>query len=141
MRKLLFLLFWAAVVGMSQPAAAQTTEPPAAWYEPGRAKGSIAVPAFKRLLAERPTAVHLIDVSSAREFGPGSIKGAINIPINQFEKQIATLPNDKPIIFFCTTGGRASEAHDTAVLLRPELTVYFLDAQVQMQPDGTPSIK
>lgn len=140
MRKLLFLLFWAAVVALSQSAVAQTTEPPG-WYEPGRAKGSIAVPAFKRLLAEKPTAVHLIDVSSAREFGPGSIKGAINIPINQFEKQAAGLPNDKPIIFFCTTGGRASEAYDTAVLLRPELKVYFLDAQVQILPDGTPSIK
>lgn len=141
MRKLLFVLFWAAVAAMSQSAAAQPTEPPAGWYEAGRAKGSIAVPAFKRLLAERPTAVHLIDVSSAREFGPGSIKGAVNIPINQFEKQIANLPNDKPIIFFCTTGGRASEAYDTAVLLRPEMKVYFLDAQVQILPDGTASIK
>ena len=141
MRKLLFLVFWVAVVAMSQSAVAQTTEPAVGWFESGRVKGSISIPSFKRLIAEKPTAVHLIDVSSAREFGPGSIKGAVNIPINQFEKQVANLPNDKPIIFFCTTGGRASEAYDTAMLLRPELTVYFLDAQVQIQPDGNPSIR
>lgn len=141
MRKLLFLLFWVAVAAVSQSAVAQTTEPAPGWFEAGRAKGSIGVPAFKRLIVEQPNAVHLIDVSSAREFGPGSIKGAVNIPINQFEKQLAGLPGDKPIIFFCTTGGRASEAYDTATLLRPELKVYFLDAQVQIQPDGTPNIR
>lgn len=141
MSKLSLLLFWALVVAMPLSAVAQTAESTIGSFEPGRAKGSISIASFKRLIADNPAAVHLIDVSSAREFGPGSIKGAVNIPINQFEKQSANLPNDKPIIFFCTTGGRASEAYDTAKLLRPELIVYFLDAQVQIQPDGSPNIK
>lgn len=109
--------------------------------EPGREKGSISIPSFKRLLAERPDAVHLIDVSSAREFAAGSLRGASNVPINRLEKQVGELPADKPIVFFCATGGRASEAYDTTRLLRPELAVHFLGAQVQVGPDGVPVIR
>lgn len=141
MRRLVALLGWVLAVAMTPSAMTQAAEPASSLIEPGRAKGSISVSSFNRLLAEKPASVHLIDVSSAREFGPGSIKGAVNIPINQLEKQMENLPNDKPIIFFCTTGGRASEAYDTAKLLRPELVVHFLDAQVQIRPDGSPNIR
>lgn len=140
MKKFLILLCWLTATAVPQLSLAQG-DAAGGLIEPGRAKGSISIPSFNRLLAEKPGAVHLFDVSSAREFGAGSIKGATNIPINQLEKQMANLPADKPIIFFCTTGGRASEAYDTAKLLRPELNVHFLDAQVQMRPDGTPSIR
>jgi rhodanese-related sulfurtransferase len=141
MKKLLALLCWMLAATMPHPAMAQATDPASSLIEPGRTKGSISIPSFNRLLAEKPNAVHLFDVSSAREFAGGSIKGATNIPINQLEKQMANLPVDKPIIFFCSTGGRASEAYDTTKLLRPELLVHFLDAQVQIRPDGTPNIK
>lgn len=141
MRKLLALLCCALSAAITQPASAQTADAPASLIEPGRTKGSISIPSFNRLLAEKPSAVHLFDVSSAREFAVGSIKGATNIPINQLEKQLSSLPSDKPIIFFCATGGRASEAYDTVRMLRPELIVHFLDAQVQIRPDGTPNIR
>lgn len=141
MSKFITLLCLVLAAAMTQSPMARASDSAAGLIEPGRTKGSISIPSFKRLLAEKPTSVHLIDVSSAREFGPGSIKGAVNIPINQFEKQSANLPTDKPIIFFCTTGGRASEAYDMTKLLRPELVVYFLDAQVQIQPDGSPNIR
>jgi rhodanese-related sulfurtransferase len=141
MKKIIALACCALVTALAQPALGQVADTAASLIEPGRAKGSISIPSFNRLLAEKPTAVHLIDVSSAREFGGGSIKGATNIPINQLEKQLASLPSDKPIIFFCTTGGRASEAYDTVKMLKPELVVHFLDASVQMRTDGTPNIK
>jgi rhodanese-related sulfurtransferase len=140
MNKLLVLLCWLMALALPRAALAQTADP-AVLIEPGRTKGSISIPSFNRLLAEKPQAVHLFDVSSAREYAAGSIKGATNIPINQLEKQMGNLPADKPIIFFCSTGGRASEAYDTTKLLRPELTVHFLDAQVQIRPDGTPNIR
>lgn len=141
MRNLMALLCWALAVVMATPASAQTAESASSLIEPGRAKGSVSIPSFNRLLTEKAGAVHLIDVSSAREFATGSIRGAANIPINQLEKQLTNLPTDKPIIFFCATGGRASEAYDTVKLLRPELVVHFLDAQVQIRPDGSPNIK
>lgn len=141
MRKLLALLGCMLAAALSPPVLAQAAEPVSKLIEKGRAEGSVSIPSFKRLLTERPGAFHLIDASSAREFAAGSIKGAINIPINQLEKQLASLPSDKPIIFFCATGGRASEAYDTVKSLRPELVVHFLDAQVQILPDGSPNIR
>jgi rhodanese-related sulfurtransferase len=120
---------------------AQPDDPGSNLIESGRTKGSVSIPSFNRLLSEKASSVHLIDVSSAREFAAGSIKGATNVPINQLEKQLANLPADKPIIFFCATGGRASEAYDTVKMLRSELVVYFLDAQVQIRPDGSPNIR
>ncbi len=134
MKKLIALACLALTLGMQASAQAQT-------IEPGRSKGSISIPSFTRLLNEAGNSIHLIDVSSAREYATGSIKGASNIPINQLEKQLASLPTDKPIIFFCATGGRASEAYDTVKMLRPEMTVHFLDAQVQIRPDGSPNIR
>lgn len=109
--------------------------------EPGKAKGSISIASFNRLLEKGATSVHLIDASSAREFAAGSIKGAINIPINQLEKRVDTLPTDKPIVFFCATGGRASEAYDTVKLLRSDVQAYFLDAQVVINPDGSATVR
>ena len=141
MKNLIALLCWAAIAALTQVAIAQAADSTAGLIEPGRAKGSISSPSFNRLLAERPGSVHLIDVSSAREFAGGSIKGATNLPINQLEKQLSGLPSDKPIIFFCSTGGRASEAYDTVKMLKPELVVHFLDASVQIRPDGTPNIR
>jgi rhodanese-related sulfurtransferase len=141
MRKLAALIAWGVLAVAAPPALAQAADATNSLIEPGRAKGSISIPSFNRLLAERPDSVHLIDVSSAREFATGSLKGAVNIPINQLEKQADRLPTDKPIIFFCATGGRASEAYDTMQLIRPEVKVHFLDAQVQIRPDGTPNIR
>lgn len=141
MRKLAALLWCAAVAALAPSVHAQVPDAANKLIEPGRAKGSISVPSFSRILAEQPASVHLIDVSSAREFAAGSIKGATNVPINQIEKRVEHLPADRPIVFFCSTGGRASEAYDTVKLLRPELAAYFLDAQVQIRPDGTPNIR
>ncbi|MBI5109470.1 MAG: rhodanese-like domain-containing protein [Rhodocyclales bacterium] len=141
MKKFAVLLCWTLLAAGIQATTAQSAESAANLIEPGRTKGSVSIPSFNRLLVEKPEAVHLIDVSSAREFAAGSIKGATNIPINQLEKQLASLPSDKPIVFFCATGGRASEAYDTVKMLKPELVVHFLDAQVQIRPDGSPNIR
>jgi rhodanese-related sulfurtransferase len=81
--------------------------------------------------------VLFVDVRDAKEFTTATIKGAISIPINQLEKRIEELPKDKPVLFFCGTGGRAGEAYDTVKLIRPEVNAYFLDADVQFNPDGS----
>jgi rhodanese-related sulfurtransferase len=79
-------------------------------------------------------------VRDPEEFATGSFKNAVNIPVNTLDKKIATLPTDKPIIFFCTTGARGGEAYDMVQLLRPELKVYFLDAAVKFAKDGSYTI-
>jgi rhodanese-related sulfurtransferase len=104
---------------------------------PGKEKGSITVASFEKILKEAPDSVIIADVRDPEEFATGSFKNAVNIPVNTLDKKIATLPADKPIIFFCTTGARGGEAYDIVQLLRPELKVYFLDAAVKFAKDGS----
>jgi rhodanese-related sulfurtransferase len=104
---------------------------------PGKDKGTISAMSFDKIFQEAPEQAVFIDVRDAKEFGAATIKGALSIPINQLEKRIEELPKDKPVIFFCGTGGRAGEAYDTTKLIRPEVNAYFLDADVQFNPDGS----
>ncbi len=83
----------------------------------------------------------LIDVRDAKEFAAATIKGAVNLPINELEKKIASLPTDKPVVFFCGSGARSGEAYDTVKMLRAEVTAYFLDADAKFNGDGTYALK
>ncbi len=135
---------WVRLYGeAAAPAAAGTgaTAKATASIEAGKEKGSITVASFERIMKENPDSLLLVDVRDAKEFKAGTIKGAIHIPINELEKKIETLPKDKPIIFLCGTGARSGEAYDTAKLLRSELQVYFIDAEMKFNADGTFSIK
>lgn len=69
----------------------------------------------------------------AEEFAAGTFKGAINIPVNTFEKKFETLPTDKPIVFFCGGG----EAVDMVKLFKPSIKTYFLNANIQFKKDGS----
>jgi rhodanese-related sulfurtransferase len=124
------------------PAAATAAAPAAKGPEiiAGKEKGSITVESFEKILKEAPDSVIIADVRDPEEFATGSFKNAVNIPVNTLDKKIGTLPTDKPIIFFCTTGARGGEAYDMVQLLRPELKVYFLDAAVKFAKDGSYTI-
>jgi rhodanese-related sulfurtransferase len=124
------------------PAAATVASPAGKALEiiPGKEKGSISVASFEKLLNEAPGSVIIADVRDPDEFATGSLKNAVNIPVNTLEKKIGTLPADKPIIFFCITGARSGEAYDIVQLLRPELKAYFLNAAVKIAKDGTYTI-
>ncbi|MDD3005567.1 rhodanese-like domain-containing protein [Flavobacterium sp.] len=52
----------------------------------------------------------LIDVRSQEEFSMGSVKGAVNIPLDNLTGQIKKLKKDKTIIVFCASGIRSSQA-------------------------------
>ena len=105
--------------------------------QPGKDKGTISAASFDKIFNEAPASALFVDVRDAKEFTTATIKGAISIPINQLEKRIEELPKDKPVLFFCGTGGRAGEAYDTVKLIRPEVNAFFLDADVQFNPDGS----
>lgn len=128
--------------GAAAPAAATVAAPAGKGPEivAGKEKGSITVESFEKILKEAPDSVIIADVRDPEEFATGSFKNAVNIPVNTLDKKIGTLPTDKPIIFFCTTGARGGEAYDMVQLLRPELKVYFLDAAVKFAKDGSYTI-
>ncbi|WCM42949.1 rhodanese-like domain-containing protein [Flavobacterium sp. CBA20B-1] len=54
--------------------------------------------------------VFLVDVRSAAEFASGSVKNAVNIPLDQIGPQISKLKNKKNIVVFCRSGNRSSMA-------------------------------
>ncbi len=54
----------------------------------------------------------LVDVRSAAEFSGGSVKGAVNIPVDGLEKQLARFKGKKHIVVFCRSGMRSSAARN-----------------------------
>ena len=52
----------------------------------------------------------LVDVRSAGEFSSGSVKGAVNIPLDKLQSQLAKFKGKKKIVVFCLSGGRSSQA-------------------------------
>lgn len=52
----------------------------------------------------------LVDVRTPGEFSSGSVKGAVNIPLDQIERRIDEFKEKKTIIVFCRSGGRSSQS-------------------------------
>ena len=52
----------------------------------------------------------LVDVRSAEEFSSGSVKGAVNIPLDQIPSQLAKFKDKNNIVVFCRSGGRSGSA-------------------------------
>lgn len=53
---------------------------------------------------------YLVDVRSRSEFATGSVKGAINIPVENIPTQAEKLKDKKPVILFCRSGARSGHA-------------------------------
>jgi len=108
----------------------------------GTEEGSIDIAMFKKTISENPNSFYLVDVRDPDEFAAGHFKTAVNIPTDELEKNVASLPTDKPIVFVCSTGARSGEAFYMLQDLRPELKkVYYLEAEVTFGKDGGYEIK
>lgn len=104
--------------------------------------GQITVESFEMLLKENAGKALLVDVRDESEVArDGTFKDAIVIPVAELGKKLASLPKDRPIVFFCSTGGRAGEAYDTVTMLGDGVSAFFLDAEVTFQKDGGYTIK
>ena len=129
---------WVKYVGAAPAAAA----PAATEVKAGAEEGSIDIAYFKETLAKNPEAFYLIDVRDPDEFATGTIKGAQNIPVDNLEAKIPTLPADKPIVFICGTGARSGESFYMVQDVRPELkNVFYVDAEMTVHEDGTFTLK
>jgi len=135
---------WTQLYGApAAPTAAAAAEPakPAAQLAQGKDKGVATAASFIQTMKDAPDSLVVVDVRDAKEFKAGAIKGSINIPIDQLEKKIDSLPTGKPLVFVCGTGGRAGEAYDMVKLMRGELQPWFIDAEITFNADGSFSIK
>ena len=52
----------------------------------------------------------IVDVRTPGEFAGGSVKGSINIPLNNLQGQLSRLKKDKPVITCCASGMRSASA-------------------------------
>ncbi len=108
----------------------------------GQEEGSIDIAAFKKIMAENPTGIMLVDVRDKDEFQTGSLRTAVNIPVDELETKIKTLPTDRPVIFICGTGARSGESFYMVQDLRPEMkNVFYLDAEMTVHKDGSFELK
>ncbi|MER2607244.1 MAG: rhodanese-like domain-containing protein, partial [Siculibacillus sp.] len=106
----------------------------------GKEKGSVTVASFEAAWKADPAAIVLVDVRDPKEFAAGTIKGAVNVPMSELEKKLATFPKDKPVVFICGTGARSGEAYDTAKMFAADVQAAYLDASIKFAGDGTATI-
>ncbi len=104
--------------------------------EAGEDGDTITLASFKGIMKDAPDSVYLYDVRDAEEFAKGSLPGAVSLPVEDLEDKVAGLPDDKPIIFVCSTGARSGEAYDIVKMAREEMKVFFLDATITYHGEG-----
>ncbi|GGD07306.1 rhodanese-like domain-containing protein [Aquisalinus flavus] len=65
----------------------------------------------------KDTGLTVLDVRTAEEFAAGHLPGAINIDYHadDFARQLATLPENRPVLVYCRSGNRSGK---TVPLLR-----------------------
>lgn len=62
---------------------------------------------LKEILADN---AFLVDVRTPSEFASGSVKGAVNIPLDKISGQLPKFKNKKHIVVFCRSGNRSGQA-------------------------------
>ncbi|MDO9068603.1 MAG: rhodanese-like domain-containing protein [Deltaproteobacteria bacterium] len=110
----------------------------------GKEEGTIDKAFFKKVVAEKPANVSLVDVRTPFEYNAGHFDGAKHVFINDLydkgcDSTLAQLPKEGYVVFVCATGARAAEMYfgikddckkaDTKKL-------FFLDAEVAYTPKG-----
>ena len=58
---------------------------------------------------------YVIDVRESREYRPGHVPGAQNVPLSLLPVRMNELPKDRPVYVICQAGGRSAQA---TVLMR-----------------------
>jgi hypothetical protein len=113
----------------------------------GKEEGTIDKGFFKKIVAEKPVNVALVDVRTPFEYKAGHFAGAKHVFINELyskgcDATLAQMPKEEYVVFVCATGARAAEMYfgikdDCKVDTK---RFFFLDAEVLYPPTG-PVIK
>ena len=54
--------------------------------------------------------VLVVDVRESREYRPGHVPGAENLPLSVLPARLPELPRDRPVYVICQSGGRSAKA-------------------------------
>lgn len=130
---ILLPLLFAALLFTGHPAVAQNQLP---------VSGPLQAQAAQQLIAMLGKNLAVIDVRSPEEFAQGHVPGAVLLPVEQLPAQLDKIPADKPVLFVCRTGRRASHAFDVLRKARPgQAQIWYLDGAPQYKPDGSYSFR
>ena len=79
-------------------------------------------------LVKNQSGVLVLDVRTPDEFAEGHIPGAKNVDFlgDDFEKQIAALPADRPLIVHCAAGNRSAKAVAKIAALQKSAQIFHL---------------
>ena len=83
------------------------------WFAAEEEVLSMSVRELKRKMDEGQ-AFSLIDVREPDEYEIAKIPGSRLIPLGEFEKRLAELPRNGPLVFHCHSGGRSAHAAQLA---------------------------
>ena len=104
----------------------------------GQFPGSIDEQYFKEVVNANPESVQLIDVREQDEFERGHLPTAKRMNVSEIRAAMEEFDtSEKPIVLYCATGARSGEAYFTFQDMRPDLEVYYLDADLSINPDGS----
>ncbi len=131
---------WKAAYGPGETAADDSSAGATPKIVAGPASDTITVESFERIVREAPDSILMIDVRDPEEVAAGSFKTAVFMTVDEVEEKVDEIPVDKPVVFVCSTGTRSAEAYDIFKMAREDGTVYFLDAEVTHNADGTQTI-
>jgi len=107
---------WVKLVSQSEPIEIKA----------GEEEGSVDLTLFRKIIAESPDSIVLIDVRDP----------------DQLEIKLKTMKVGKPIFFVCATGARSGEAFYMVQDLRPDIKeVYYVEAGIIYSDGGFEIIK
>ncbi len=107
-------------------------------YKPRPVAGSFPMDDFIDIMAAIPADTLILDVRNSDELKDGAIKGAVNIPAQEFFRRAAEVPRDKKVIAYCNSGARAEMAYHI-LKAKGYDNIYFLKAHVDFD-NGKPDI-
>jgi 3-mercaptopyruvate sulfurtransferase SseA len=100
---------------------------------------------FRKILAEKPSNVAIVDVRTPFEYKAGHFDGAKHVFINDLydkgcDATLAQFPKEGYVVFVCATGARAGEMYsgilDDCKGKVDAKRLFFLDAEVAYMPTG-----
>ena len=123
--KILPVLLLAAFVNFAPHTNAAEPEQPAG---PKASVAKDVTPDEAAALMKGKPGVLVIDVRTPDEFAEGHIPGAKNVDFlgDDFEKQLAALPADRPLLVHCAAGNRSSKAVVKIAALQKSAQIFHL---------------
>ena len=112
--------------------------------KPGKEEGAIDKEFFKKVVAEKPSNVFIVDVRTPFEYKAGHFDGAKHVFINDLydkgcDATLAQIPKDGYVVFVCATGARAGEMYSGIADDCKQADIkrlFFLDAEVMYTAAG-----